>query len=59
MNNEKKNKHLTYDDRLEIQKCLCKGMTFKAIWERVEKDQTTVDIIYDLFVQAFRAKNRD
>lgn len=42
MNNEKKNKHLTYDDRLEIQECLCKGMTFKAIGERVEKDQTTV-----------------
>lgn len=42
MNNEKKNKHLTYDDRLEIQECLCKGMTFKAIGERIGKDQTTV-----------------
>ena len=42
MNNEKKNKHMTYDDRLEIQECLCKGMTFKAIGERIGKDQTTV-----------------
>ena len=42
MNNEKKNKHLKYDDRLEIQECLCKGMTFKAIGERIGKDQTTV-----------------
>ena len=30
-NQEKKNKHLTLDDRIEIQNCLCKGMTFKAI----------------------------
>lgn len=26
-----KNKHLTLDDRIEIQECLAKGMTFKAI----------------------------
>ena len=30
-NNEKKNKHMTFDDRIEIQECLSKGMTFKAI----------------------------
>ena len=30
-NNELKNKHLTLDDRIEIQECLAKGMTFKAI----------------------------
>ena len=28
---EKKNKHMTSDDRIEIQACLSKGMTFKAI----------------------------
>ena len=28
MNQEKKNKHMTLDDRIEIQECLSKGMTF-------------------------------
>lgn len=40
--NEKKYKHLTYEDRLEIQECLAKGMTFKEIGRRIGKDQTTV-----------------
>lgn len=38
----KKNKHMTLDDRIEIQECLNKGMTFKAIAQRIEKDPTTV-----------------
>ena len=38
----KKSKHLTLDDRLEIQECLNHGMTFKAIAQRIDKDQTTV-----------------
>lgn len=38
----KKNKHLTLDDRIEIQECLTKGMTFKAIGQRIGKDQTTI-----------------
>lgn len=42
MNNEKKNKHMTLDDRIEIQECLSKGMTFKAIGKRIGKNQTTV-----------------
>lgn len=42
MNNEKRNKHMTLDDRIEIQECLNKGMTFKAIAQRIAKDQTTV-----------------
>ena len=37
-----KNKHLTLDDRIEIQGCLDRGMTFKAIAKRVGKDQTTI-----------------
>ena len=41
-NNEKKNKHMTLDDRIEIQECLSKGMTFKAIGKRIGKNQTTV-----------------
>lgn len=40
--NEKKNKHLTFDDRIEIQQCLDHSMTFKAIAGRIGKDQTTV-----------------
>ena len=42
MNYEKKNKHMIFDDRLEIQECLNKSMTFKAIGQRIGKDQTTV-----------------
>ena len=41
-NNKKKNKHMTLDDRIEIQECLSKGMTFKAIGERIGKNQTTI-----------------
>ena len=39
---EKKNKHMTLEDRIEIQECLSKGMTFKAIAARISKDPTTV-----------------
>ena len=38
----KKHKHLTFDDRLEIQECLDHGVTIKAIAARIGKDQTTV-----------------
>ena len=37
-----KNKHLTLEDCLEIQKCLDCGMTFKAVGCRIGKDQTTI-----------------
>ena len=39
---EKKYKHLTYEDRLEIQECLAKGMSFKDIGKRIGKHETTV-----------------
>ena len=39
---ERKNKHMTLEDRLEIQECLNHGVTFKAIARRIGKDQTTV-----------------
>lgn len=42
MNSEKKNKHMQLEDRVEIQECLYKGMTFKAIGKRIGKDPTTV-----------------
>ncbi|MBP5246030.1 MAG: IS30 family transposase [Clostridia bacterium] len=41
-NPEKKNKHMQLEDRIEIQECLCKRMTFKAIAKRIGKDPTTV-----------------
>ena len=40
--NSTKNKHLTLDERLEIQECLDKEMSFKAIAKRISKDPTTV-----------------
>jgi len=40
--NSTKFKHLTLDDRTEIQMCLDRGVTFKAIAARVGKDQTTI-----------------
>ena len=42
MNKESKNKHLTLQDRIEIQACLRHGMTFKAIARRIGKNPTTV-----------------
>ena len=56
-NNEKKNKHMTLDDRIEIQECLSKGMTFKAIGERIGKNQTTISrevkIHMELYTNSF------
>ncbi len=40
--NGNKYKHLTLDERIEIQECLAKGMTFKAIARRIGKDPTTI-----------------
>lgn len=42
MNNELKNKHMTLADRIEIQECLSKGMTFKSIAKRIGKSPTTI-----------------
>lgn len=42
MINERKNKHMTLDDRIEIQECLSKGMTFKSIAKRIGKSPTTI-----------------
>lgn len=46
----RKNKHMTLDDRLEIQDCLNHRMTFKAIAQKIGKDQTTIS--KDLTVEA-------
>lgn len=42
MQNEKKNKHMTLQDRIEIQEDLRKGMSFKDIAKRIGKNPTTV-----------------
>lgn len=42
MYNERKNKHMTLEDRIEIQECLSKGMTFKSIAKRIGKSPTTI-----------------
>ena len=38
----RKHKHMTLDDRVEVQECLNKGVSFKAIARRIGKDPTTV-----------------
>ena len=40
--NIKKNKHLTQEDRIQIEECLNKCMHFKDIAKLIEKDPTTV-----------------
>ncbi len=40
--NPKKNKHLTIEDRAEIQECLNRRMTFKDIAKLIGKDPTTI-----------------
>lgn len=53
MNKEKKYKHLTLDDRIEIQECLSKQMSFKAIGKRIGKDQTTISKEVKLHGQSY------
>ena len=59
--NGKKNKHLTLEDRIEIQGCLDKGMTFKSIAKRVGKDQTTIskEVKKHLTYTALKVVHRD
>ena len=40
--NDTKNKHMTLDDRIEIQECLSHGMSYKAIAGRIGKSPTTI-----------------
>lgn len=56
-----KNKHLTLEERSEIQQCLDHGMTFKAIAARIGKDQTTVskEVKKHLIFTASKVIHRD
>jgi len=57
----KKNKHMTIEDRNEIEQCLDHGMTFKAIAARINKDQTTVskEVKKHLIFTASKVIHRD
>lgn len=55
INTEKKNKHMTLEDRIEIQECLSKGMTFKAIARHIGKDPTTVSKEVKLHALEYRS----
>lgn len=54
LKNEKKNKHLTLDDRIGIQEGLYNGKTFKAIAKEIGKDQTTVSKEVKLHAKAHK-----
>ena len=45
---------MTMEDRIEIQECLCKEMTFKAIARRIGKDPTTVSKEVKLHAHDYR-----
>lgn len=53
--NEKKNKHKTLDDRIEIQECLAKSMTFKAIGNRIGKNPTSISREVKLHAQMHKS----
>ena len=46
-----KNKHMSLDDRIEIQECLAKGISFKDIGKRIGKSATTVSREVKLHLQ--------
>lgn len=46
-----KNKHMNLDDRIEIQECLAKGISFKDIGKRIGKSATTVSREVKLHLQ--------
>ena len=50
-------KHLTLDERIEIQNCLNHGMTFKAIGKRINRDQTTISKEVKKHIQAHISLN--
>lgn len=53
--NEKKYKHLTAENRREIEECLNKRMTFKAIGKLLQKDPTTIS--YEIKHHRFEHRN--
>lgn len=46
-----KNKHMSLDDRIEIQECLAKGISFKDIGKRIGKSATTISREVKLHLQ--------
>ena len=50
-------KHLTLDDRIEIQNGLQNGITFKTIAKRIGKDPTTVSKEVKKHIQTHKPSN--
>ena len=49
-------KHLTFEERIEIQDCLFHGVSFKAIGRRIGKDPTTISKEVKKHIQVIPAR---
>ena len=60
-NSSTKNRHLSLDDRIEIQSCLNCGNSFKAIAKRIGKDPTTIskEVKRNILVKPTSAVRKD
>lgn len=60
LNNTKRNgyKHLTKEERIEIQECLSHGMDFKHIAKRINKDQTTISREVKRHIEVLPARSK-
>ena len=52
-------KHLTFDDRTEIQECLFHGVSFKGIAKRIGKDPTTISKEVKKHIQVIPARTEN
>lgn len=52
-------KHLTFEDRIEIQDCLFHGVSFKGIAKRIGKDPTTVSKEIKKHIQVIPARTEN
>ena len=52
-------KHLTFEDRIEIQDCLFHGVSFKGIARRIGKDPTTVSKEVKKHIQVIPARTEN
>ena len=52
-------KHLTFEDRIEIQDCLFHGVSFKGIAKRISKDPTTVSKEVKKHIQVIPARTEN
>ena len=52
-------KHLTFEERIEIQDCLFHGVSFKGIAKRIGKDPTTVSKEVKKHIQVIPARTEN